>query len=178
MIDTAEIPTVAQKNTVDANGDETITSEERAAFASDECAVVASQQQLTVAGETVAWQVSGSELTYSPGAGGLQISRLDCRFTSDVDLSAPATVAFVDSYLSDRLGWREITATSEGVALDNPPVPAESRSDELRVYPQALLSSPWINVKWSCRLRPAPVSQLGTRRHSKMSAASLARSRN
>ncbi|MDQ3480935.1 MAG: High-affinity nickel-transporter, partial [Actinomycetota bacterium] len=142
VIDSAELPTLTQKNIVDADGDESISSEERAAFASAECAVVASEQELTVAGDRVSWQVNSAEFSYSPGAGGLQISRLDCRFASEVDLSVPASVTFVDSYLSDRVGWREITATSDGVALDNPAVPAESRSDELRVYPEALLSSP------------------------------------
>lgn len=142
VIDSAELPTLTQTNIVDADGDESVSSEERAAFASEECAVVASQQQLTVAGDSAAWQVSSAEFTYSPGQGGLDISRLDCRFTTKVDLGTPAKVIFVDNYLSDRTGWREITATSDGVALDNSPVPAESRSDELRVYPDALLQSP------------------------------------
>jgi nickel/cobalt transporter (NicO) family protein len=135
VIDAAELPTLQLLDEVRAAGDP-------AAYAAGACATYASQLHASIAGRRVEWRVSSSSFQYRPGAAGLQISRLECRLTSDVDLSSPSTVVFRDDYLADRLGWREITARGRGIALSDSPVPATSVSDELRSYPNALLSSP------------------------------------
>jgi ABC-type nickel/cobalt efflux system permease component RcnA len=67
---------------------------------------------------------------------------LTCGFRADVDLDAAAEVTLGDTYLADRVGWREMTADGDGVRLLDSPVPVASVSDELRKYPADLLASP------------------------------------
>jgi nickel/cobalt exporter len=58
---------------------------------------------------------------------------------ASVDTGAAVTVE--NAYLSDRVGWREITAAGDGVGLDSP-LPATSVTRELTDYPRDLLGSP------------------------------------
>lgn len=142
VIDTAELPTLTQRNAVDTDDDNTVTHQERRVFAASQCDLVAANLPIQVDSTPLQWSVRSAVFTYHPGTAGLLTSRLDCALATEADLSKPAAVEFFDAYLSDRLGWREITAAGEGVALDDPSVPAQSISDELRSYPNDLLSSP------------------------------------
>lgn len=154
VVDTAELPTLTQRRSVDTDGDDTVTAQERSAFAASQCEEVAPQLRIEVDGAPLSWRVRSATFTYRPGAAGLDISRLECALVTEADLSKPAVVDFSDGYLADRLGWREITAAGNGVALADPPVSANSVSDELRSYPNNLLSSPL--DQRSVRLTTAP----------------------
>jgi nickel/cobalt transporter (NicO) family protein len=134
VIDAAELPTLQLRDEVRAVGPD--------AYAASACAGYAEKLMASVDGHSVAWRVASSSFEYRPGQAGLNISRLECRLTAPVDLSSRSTVMFSDDYLADRIGWREITARGRGIALSDSPVPATSVSDELRSYPNALLSSP------------------------------------
>ncbi|MGI5242876.1 hypothetical protein [Dactylosporangium sp. CA-139066] len=122
-VDYAELPTLQQPG-LDA---------------ARECAVFAAAFTLRAGATPVAWTVSSPFLTYSDGAAGLRTSRLSC------SLSAPFTATTADvanHYRDDRVGWRELTATADGVHLESSPLPTASRTDGLRRYPDDLLSSP------------------------------------
>jgi len=68
--------------------------------------------------------------------------RVDCELSADVDLSADDhEVTLSNDWIGDRIGWHEITATGSGVTLAGS-VPTTSASDQLRVYPEDLLSAP------------------------------------
>ncbi len=142
VVDSAEIPTLQERDTVDANQDTVISTDERAAFAADQCLGLAGQLDLRIDGSSVPWSVVASSFTYRAGAAGLDVSRLQCSLDAEVDLQQAAAVSFEDHYLADRIGWREITATGDGLDLGNREVAKESISDELRSYPNDLLSSP------------------------------------
>lgn len=58
------------------------------------------------------------------------------------ELERPTELTFTDGFGAGRIGWREITATGVGVSLPGSPVPARSISDELRAYPEDLLTDP------------------------------------
>lgn len=146
VVDSAELPTFQQRDSVDTDGDDTVTAQERDVFAASQCDVVAAELRIAVNDKPLRWSITSATFTYRLGAAGLETSRLECALTTDADLSEPAVVEFADDYLGDRLGWREITAVGDGVALEDPSVAAESISDELRNYPNNLLSSPSTNV--------------------------------
>jgi nickel/cobalt exporter len=146
VIDAAELPTLQLRDEVRAAGPD--------AYAASACAAYADNLIASVEGRSVVWRIAASSFEYRPGQAGLDISRLECRLTAPVDLSSRSTVMFSDDYLADRIGWREITARGRGIALSDSPVPATSVSDELRSYPNALLSSP-LDVR-SVRLDAAP----------------------
>ncbi|MGW5156737.1 nickel/cobalt transporter [Nonomuraea wenchangensis] len=128
VVDLAELPTLQADPDVDAG------------YAGRRCAALAAAQRLVVAGTAVPWRVAEAGFAYAPGLGGLRTSRLTCRLTAAVLASGP--VEFSDAFEQDRIGWREISAAGDGVRLSRSTVPAASVSDELRAYPEDLLSDP------------------------------------
>ena len=92
-----------------------------------------------------------------PGAGGLPTLRFEAVYRAP---RSGTSLEFADHTFRSRIGWREITVTArDGARLVDASVPAESRSDELRAYPQALLASP-LDVR-SARARLVPGSVPG-----------------
>ncbi len=141
VVDVAEIPTVQEKSSVDTDRDGTVTDPERAAYAGTACREVAGSLPGHAGREPLRWTVVRSDFGYAPGAGGLSTSRLTCSLTAPAALTAPTTVTIDNRYRTDRVGWREMTATGDGVRLVRPALPSRSVSDELRAYPADLLSS-------------------------------------
>ncbi|TFV87161.1 sulfite exporter TauE/SafE family protein [Blastococcus sp. CT_GayMR16] len=140
VLDRAEIPTAQKLQIVAPDGSP--TAAQLASAAAEECADVAGAVQVTVDGAAVGWTVQDTGMETIPGAGGLPTLRLTCRFEADAELDVPAEIAVSDTYLPDRVGWREMTADGDGVRLIDSPVPVTSVSDELRQYPTDLLASP------------------------------------
>jgi hypothetical protein len=84
---------------------------------------------------------------------------------ADADLTTQRTIEFVNSFETDRVGWREITAVGNRVAIIDTPVATESVTDGLREYPVDLLSSPMDIRAATFQVRPdatetAPVKSL------------------
>ena len=111
---------------------------------------------ITADGQSLRWTVAASSFTDVPASGGLSTTRLTCTLTAA--LATPATVGVTTRYHVDRVGWREITAIGDGVALPGSPVPAASTTDELRRYPDDLLSSPLDVRSVSLRVVPGAAS--------------------
>jgi nickel/cobalt transporter (NicO) family protein len=75
-----------------------------------------------------------------PGAGGLKTLRFDAVYAA---AGTGSRLSFHDRNFASRIGWREIVVRAEdGAELRAASVPAESRSDDLRAYPNDLLRSP------------------------------------
>jgi hypothetical protein len=124
VVDYAEIPTLQQKSTMNPG---------------TECHTLADSFTVRVGNHLLQWTVTSVGFGYRPGAGGLQTSRLTCALTAPAQTTG--TVRIGNHYRTDRVGWRELTATGDGVRLVDSPLPTRSISDELRSYPQDLLSS-------------------------------------
>ncbi len=142
VLDRAEIPTVQATPSLDTDGDGQLSPRERNAGAEAECPLFAGALVLAAGGERLALTVVDAELTTTPGAAGLLTMRLTCELSAEVDLGQTSTVSLRDGYLVEQIGWREITARGSGVGLIDPVVPDTSISNELREYPEDLLSSP------------------------------------
>lgn len=142
VVDSAEIPTQQAVSAIDLDGDGEMSPAELAAQADRECPAVADAVTATVDGSSLDFEVTSAGMVVVPGAASLPTLRLSCRLSTPAELSDGGTVTFQQGYRDDRIGWREITATGDGVSLVDPAVPATSISDELRTYPQELLSSP------------------------------------
>ena len=143
VVDSAEIPTAQQHGAVDRDGDGSLSPTEKEQFATAGCTRLVAALRLTVAGHAAHLVTGSASYETRPGAAGLATSRLTCTSSAAVDLTADShRVGFSDGYLSGRIGWHEVTATGAGVHLDRSPVPATSVSDELRHYPNDLLSAP------------------------------------
>lgn len=150
VIDTAEIPTVQ---------DGQVPPARRADAAAERCADVAAAVSVSVRGQPVRWTVDSATLTYPPGQAGLATTRLVCQLSAPAELDRAAEVAIADSLLPHRTGWREIAASGSGVHILDSPLPSASVSDELRSYPDDLLSSPLDVRTATLRVTPGgPVS--------------------
>ncbi|MGW1997262.1 nickel/cobalt transporter [Embleya sp. NPDC001921] len=143
LVDEAEIPTLQEEGRRDLDHDGHVSAAELQAHADAECPRLAKGLRLRIDGRPgAAWTVlrAGAELV--PGAAGLSTTRTECRLSAAADLSRPARVSVQNDNHPGRAGWREITASGEGVALGVSPVPRTSASGGLLSYPVDLLSSP------------------------------------
>ncbi len=141
VVDSAELPTLAAKRSVDTDGDGVVSDVERRAHAERTCADAAAGLTVRAGAQTAQWTVPASDFGYTTGAGGLDVSRLECSITAPLNLGQPTEVTVGNSYLSDQVGWREMTATVQGLRLLESPLPATSVTDRLRSYQDDVLSS-------------------------------------
>ena len=102
--------------------------------------------QLQAGGKAVTLTIvpNSVELSFPPGQGGLSIMRLSAWFTTALSFSGgqPLTINNRDNSYRDIFGWREIVVrTGDGISLLESKVHTRESSDELRTYPQDMLSS-------------------------------------
>jgi nickel/cobalt transporter (NicO) family protein len=162
VVDTAELPTLQERSTVDVSDDGIVSDTERAAFAARTCQDVAHAFAVSVDARRLVWTVGPVDYVYAPGAAGLSTSRLSCKLSTRAALDRPAMVQVANSYRADRIGWREMVAIGDRVRLVDPPIPSRSVSEELRHYPTDLLSSP-LNVRSAVlRTEPSSVAAMST----------------
>jgi nickel/cobalt exporter len=96
--------------------------------------------------------VTGSVLRFPEGVGGLETLRLECALATP--LPAGPALAYTDTNLQGRVGWREITAVGDGTTLEAADVPTTSVSARLTSYPSDQLTSPLDQRTATLRLRP------------------------
>jgi nickel/cobalt exporter len=101
---------------------------------------IAGDVRLTVNGRRARLVPIETALAHPPGAGGLKTTRLEVVLRGP-RLDGPTDVAYRDGNYADRIGWKEIVVGD-----------APSASQELRAYPQDLLSSPLDVTAVSARL--------------------------
>ena len=141
-IDMAEIPTYQELPTIDADGDGIASAGELDAWAQHEARTILPGLELRVDGTAVPLSPTSSTAALLPGQAGLQTLRFEGAFSGRV-AAGSGSIAYRDGNADDgRIGWREVTASGDGVALQGSNVPATSPSDDLRAYPQDMLSSP------------------------------------
>ena len=103
-------------------------------------AKLARELELTLDGRRVPLHVVESRATVRPGAGGLDTLRLEVVYRAQGE---GGELRFEDRAFGDRIGWREVTLMArDGAQAEQADVPSTSASDELRKYPDDLLSSP------------------------------------
>jgi nickel/cobalt exporter len=160
VVDAAEIPTMQDRPTADTNHDGMVDDPERAAYAATTCRDLASGFTARVGHHRLTWTVTAPSFEYVPGTTGLPTSRLSCGLSAPARLGSATTVSVENTFRTDRVGWREMTAVGDGVRLVDSPLPNHSVSNGLRAYPADLLSSQ-LDVR-SATLRVAPGSGAAT----------------
>jgi nickel/cobalt transporter (NicO) family protein len=154
VVDVAELPTAQAQRTVDTNGDGVISTDELDRYGHDQCGAMQSKLNLSVDGLAVVFTVASTSFVHRVGQASLPTGRLECRLEAPLDASSARSIRFTDSYLVDRVGWREVTAVGDGVSLANSSVPTTSITDRLERYPADLLASPSAVSTASFDVRP------------------------
>ena len=129
ILDQAEIPTVQERNVP------------RAEVLERKLAEVEEGLTLTVDGREAALrQVGEPRLSFPPGSGGLDTTRLELRLRAAVD--SPRRVKLTDDSFEDRVGWKAIVAAPGEDTAVRTKAPSGDPTNGLRRYPEDLLSSP------------------------------------
>ncbi len=145
IVDMAEIPTAQSRPAIDAAGAET--------WREQECKRIAGQAELTADGRVRPLEPTAATLRFPPGAGGLSLLRLVCRYTAETG-DTPTSVRYTLRAYTDRVGWRETVALGDRTTLVASDVPARSPSGLLASYPADPLSSPSDVTSATLRVRP------------------------
>jgi nickel/cobalt exporter len=142
VLDMAEIPAFEEMGVIDSNQNGQAEAAETATYHPAKCASIGTDLTLRLNGQTAVLTLDASKVELPPGAGGLLTLRLTCSFSAPLLTPVESVlVEFEDQSYADRLGWREIVVTAEGVSLQGD-IATHSLSQRLTAYPNDLLSSP------------------------------------
>lgn len=143
VLDMAEIPTLQTLQGLGASETALPAGSAAERYRSRECATLLGGVRLERDAVALPLVVTSGTLSFPPGAGGLHTLRLVCDLTTTTRQdNAGHVLRYAKSSFADRIGWREITARSEGVHLAASDVKTDSISAELTRYPKDLLSAP------------------------------------
>jgi len=155
VLDMAEIPAFQEISSLDANRDGLAESGETAGYHSAKCDAILPKLDLRMDGNPIRLNLQWSTIEFPPGVGGLSTLRLSCVFSARLSSLRELTqVEFRNDAYAERLGWREIVVTGEGVWLLGD-FSSTSVSDLLRTYPDNLLTSPLDQREISFELAPS-----------------------
>jgi nickel/cobalt transporter (NicO) family protein len=166
VIDEAEIPAFQTRQGMDADTDGEVSDGELAAGAEAGCREVAGGLQLTVDGSPVAIASISASLDFPRGSTGLSTARFECGFSASLAAigavadAGPTRITFEDANRPERLGWREIVVSGDGVSVTG--VDGELRSasvsQRLTAYPAALLGDPLSDTSITIDATPTVVA--------------------
>ena len=170
VLDMAEIPAFQEITSFDANGNGQPDSSEAVAYRGAKCASLQPQLRLLLNNRPINLTLATSSVDFPSGAGGLRTLRLTCEFSASIpNIAQMTSLSFADNSYSERIGWREIVVTSQGVTL-NGDFASTSISKRLTSYPQDLLSSPLdqraISLGIGSGLKPTQNSSANSVQHS------------
>jgi nickel/cobalt exporter len=145
VLDLAEIPTFQQMDRLDADGDAKLSDTEAAAYLDTELPALLEGLHLRVGEEALPLRVLSRSAAFVPGQGGLPTLRIEAKLLADLpeDWEDHGAGYYTDRNYEDRLGWREIVIKGgPGISIKRSTAPTTDVSNELRAYPQDMLSSP------------------------------------
>jgi nickel/cobalt transporter (NicO) family protein len=150
VLDQAEIPTVQERRL------------SRAELLERKLAEVEQRLTLIVDGRPAPLdQVGRARISFPPGAGGLETTRLVLRLRATVD--SPRRVSVSDDTFEDRVGWKAIIAApGDGTAVRTQ-APSGDPTNGLRRYPDDLLNSPLDRREASFSVTPGDGSLVAPR---------------
>jgi nickel/cobalt transporter (NicO) family protein len=146
VLDLAEIPTFQEKQRI----------ADDSTYLGRQLLTIRGSVALTVDGKPMPLTLVDHSVQFLPGQGGLQTERLEVSLVGASALPPGRHAAtYHDNYFQGRLGWKEIVVqASDGAQLANASVPNTSVSQELRKYPQDMLTSPLNVTQASFRFAP------------------------
>jgi ABC-type nickel/cobalt efflux system permease component RcnA len=146
VVDMAEIPTFQTLQEVDTDGDGTASAVELNTYLEQVIPTYGSGLKLAIDDLPVTLVPGKREISLPPGVGGLPTLRIESDFFGAIPpqaISSLHQLHFEDTNDFHRLGWREIAiAPATGTSVFNSSAYGNSVTDELKAYPQDLLTTP------------------------------------
>jgi ABC-type nickel/cobalt efflux system permease component RcnA len=143
-LDIAELPTVEEMRSLDANRDGVISDGEKSAYLARKGAALTAGLSLKLNGRTATLSVSAADLQIRPGAAGLPILLISLEYHVPLDRASQSVLVEYDdeNYLT-RTGWREVIANARGGwKIMESDVPHQDVSNGLLNYPADLIAAP------------------------------------
>jgi ABC-type nickel/cobalt efflux system permease component RcnA len=144
IVDMAEIPAFQERQAMDGDGDGQVSDTESAAYLAKQAPALIAGLRLALNNAPAALQVENQRLSFPEGQGGLLTLRMEFDLIAATGAATqPIAIDYHDSNFDERIGWREIVMRAgDGIMLSDATAPAQDQSDELRSYPQDMLTSP------------------------------------
>jgi nickel/cobalt exporter len=143
ILDLAEIPTLQQKHSLDADGDGKLSNAESDAYLDARMPSLLEGLRLRVGNEDLPLRVLDRSAEYRPGQGGLPTLRVKAHLLAELPKDWKGEARYTDQTYENRIGWREIVVRGgDEISVRDSTVPERGVSDELRSYPKDMLTSP------------------------------------
>ena len=153
VVDLAEIPALKVRQELGASSGP-VPAAAAARWRDGRCGSIAESLDITRSGDRLALTPAGSaRLVFPPGQAGLTTLRLECRLAATSGTSSAGSVDVVDRNYPNRLGWREISISGDGVGIDGD-VATVSPTDLLLRYPKEAVSAPLRQLAASFTVSP------------------------
>jgi len=171
VVDMAEIPAFQQLQRLGVDGSDPQAVSRLGGFLDNAAADYGAGLLVTVDGVRILLRPESKKISLPSGAGGLPTLRVECDYSGALPGSAGAgahRLRFEDGNDADRIGWREIVAAgSAPVSVFDSSAFGDSLTEELKVYPQDMLSAPLnersLDLSFTNGAAPAGSSVLRTR---------------
>ena len=131
VLDFAEIPTFQIRRDLSESAE--LSQEQIVGLATSTCAEATRNIDLVSDGTETALTAAEESAEFLPGQGDLDTLRITCRFEIPTPDQFPSTMQIADRTFSDRVGWREIVITSDGVDIESEAL-TSSPTNALRSY--------------------------------------------
>jgi len=155
VLDMAEIPTFqAKSQRIDTDDDGRTGEAELDAFGRSECQRLRDGVDLRRDDREVPLSVGTVALSFPPGQAGLSTLRLICVMAGPFDLTPGSRFSYRSTNFTERVGWREISASGDGVTLTGERLRPRTISAELTSYPEGLLQAPLDERELSFTAKP------------------------
>jgi nickel/cobalt transporter (NicO) family protein len=157
VLDMAEIAAFQEiAGRIDLDGDTLMSEAELSEYTPQLVEELRTNLVLSLDGLQLPLRPENPELSFPEGQGGLTTLRLQLFFVAEHAQPAGGSLNYRDENYADRLGWREIIArAAEGANIESSDVPSRDQSNELRSYPDDMLSNPLSLRSASLRFVPA-----------------------
>ena len=145
VVDMAEIPTFQELQAMGTRGEDPPSEASLREYAATAVAGYAAGIVLTVNGTQIPIHPVAQHATIVPGSGGLPTLRLeaDLAGTISVDTRSVHRLRFDDANHRERIGWHELVVVpAAGTSVFDSSAFGSAVTDELRAYPQDLLTTP------------------------------------
>ncbi|HEY0545996.1 MAG TPA: sulfite exporter TauE/SafE family protein [Pyrinomonadaceae bacterium] len=144
VIDMAEIATFQELQAADTDGDGAPSSAELKAYLEKVSSQYATGLVLKVNGALVPLKLIERKIATLTGTGGLPTLRIECDYEAQAAKTNSVSRLYLeDTNHRDRIGWREfVVAASDGMKVFDSNVFGSSVTDELKAYPQDMLTAP------------------------------------
>jgi ABC-type nickel/cobalt efflux system permease component RcnA len=146
VVDLAEISTFQELQSADTDGDGQTSPAELTAYLERVAPQLGQGIDLRVAGAPITLGLVRKTIATQSGAGGLPTLRIECDYAGQIPVTEPGVsrrLRLEDRNHPERLGWREIVIIpATGISVFDSNAFGNSLTDELRKYPDDMLSAP------------------------------------